>query len=93
MTTRKSTTNQPAATTEQQTEQEYLVNGRKFTAQTKIKFRENPKRKNSQAWARYEKYQVATTWAEYMRLNDGKYLMADARHDLGKEFLQPVDGK
>ena len=66
---------------------EYLVNGTKFTAETEIKFRENPKRKNSQAWGRYEKYQTAKTWGEYMKLNDGKYMMADARHDLGKEFL------
>jgi len=67
---------------------EYTVSGQKFADDTKIKFRENPKRKNSASWARYEKYQAAKTFGEYLKLNEGKFQMADARHDFGKTFLE-----
>ena len=67
---------------------EYVVSGTKFDDGTKIKFRENPKRKNSASWERYEKYQKAKTFGEYLKLNEGKFQMADARHDLGKTFLE-----
>lgn len=67
---------------------EYLVSGQKFTAETKIKFQDNPKRKNSASWERYEKYQSSSTFGEYLKSNEGKFQMADARHDLGKSFLE-----
>ena len=66
---------------------ELVINGVKVTDQTKIKYVTNPKRPNSRAWERYEKYQTAKTIAEYLKLNDGKFAKADLRHDLGKEFL------
>lgn len=69
---------------------EYVVNGTKFTDTTKIKFVENPKRPKSAAHARYAQYQKAKTFGEYLRLNEGKFAMADARHDLGKTFLTVV---
>ena len=69
---------------------ELVINGTKMTDQTKIKFIDNPKRKNSQAWSRYEKYQAAKTVAEYLKLNEGKYAKADLRHDLSKEFLKVI---
>ena len=83
MTTRKQTTSTKPAVEEK----EFIVSDQKFVDSTKIKFKENPKRKNSAAWGRYEKYQTATTWGKYRELNDGKFMMADARHDLGKGFL------
>jgi len=85
-----STTNQKAATPAATTEQpvEVTVSGVKMQPATKIKYRDNPKRNGSASWERYEKYQTATTWAQYEKLNDGKFKMADARHDLGKGFLE-----
>ena len=70
---------------------EWVVNGHKFSEDTAIKFRSNPKRANSQAWTRYETYQTAETFGEYLKLNSGKAQMADARHDFGKGFLTVVD--
>lgn len=70
-----------------ETTQEFLIGSVKVTNETKISYVANPKRPNSRAWERYEKYQTATTIAEYLKLNDGKYAKADLRHDLSKEFL------
>lgn len=79
MTIKKSETAAPAV--------ELVINGVKMTDQTKIKYRSNPKRVNSQAWARYEQYQSAETVGQYLKLNDNKFAKADLRHDLSKEFL------
>ena len=69
---------------------ELFINGVKVTGTTKIKYAANPKRKGSMAHTRYEKYQAATTIAQYQKLNDSKYSMPDLRHDLSKEFLTIV---
>ena len=69
---------------------EWVVNTTKFNVDTPIAFRLNPKREGCQSWKRYEKYQVATTFGEYLELNAGKFSMADVRHDLAKEFLTLV---
>jgi len=66
---------------------EYVVNGTKIDSESKIVFKANPKRNGSASHARYEKYQAATTFAKYLKLNEGKFQMADARHDLSKGFL------
>jgi len=67
---------------------EYVVNTTKLTDTTKIKFAENPKRQKSAAHERYTKYSKAKTFGEYLKLNEGKFAMADARYDLAKGFLQ-----
>lgn len=107
-TTRKPTTstNKPAAANKPAAEvktevtvetkeevKEYVVNGVKFTTDTPIEFRANPKRPNSQAWSRYEKYQTAKTFGEYLSLNKSKQQMADARYDLGRGFLKLAETK
>ena len=66
---------------------EILVGSTKVTADTKVSYVANPKRKNSAAWERYEKYQTAATIGEYMSLNPSKHARADLRHDLSKGFL------
>jgi len=66
---------------------EYVVNSVKLTDDTKIVFKANPKRNGSAAHGRYEKYQKAVTFGEYRKLNEGKFQMADARHDISKKFL------
>ena len=66
----------------------YLVNGVTLEDTTVIEFAANPKRANSAAWARYEKYQAAKTWGEFRALNKNKHMMADARHDMSKNFLK-----
>lgn len=89
--TNSKTTN---ATTAQPAEKkEYNVSGTKLEESTKVKFVANPKRVNSAAWERYEKYQTAATFGEYLQLNPGKFAMADARHDLSKGFLKLADAK
>ena len=70
---------------------EYVVNGVKLEDSTKIHFTDNPKRPQSNAHARYSTYQKATTFGEYLKLNEGKFSMADARHDLGKGFLKVAE--
>jgi len=67
---------------------EYVINTTKMTSDTKITFVENPKRQKSAAHARYTKYSKAKTFGEYLKLNEGKFAMADARYDLGKGFLK-----
>ena len=86
MTTRKAAAK---ATTEPTVE--LVINDKKVTDLTKIKFRENPKRKNSAAWSRYEKYQTAQTIGEYLKINEAKFAKADLRHDLSKEFLTIIE--
>jgi len=76
-----------------ETTKEYNVVGVKITEGTKIKFVPNPKRVNSAAHARYEKYQSCKTFGEYLKKNEGKFAMADARHDLTHKFLQIEAGK
>jgi len=69
---------------------EYQIGGVKVAADSKIAFKSNPKRSGSAAHSRYEKYQSASTFAGYLKLNEGKFQMADARHDIGKGFLTLV---
>jgi hypothetical protein len=66
---------------------EYVVNTVKLNDSTKIKFVENPKRQKSAAHNRYSKYGKAKTFGEYLKLNEGKFSMADARYDLSHGFL------
>ena len=72
---------------ETKAEREFLINSVKVTDATKIAYIANPKRKGSQAHARYEKYGEAKTIEQYFKLNVSKAAMADLRHDLNKEFL------
>lgn len=81
-------TKKPAAASDAAPANEYLVSGTKVTADTPVSYAANPKRPNSAAWERYEHYQSASTFGEYLELNEGKFAMADARHDLGKGFLK-----
>lgn len=74
--------------TEKTEKTEYVVGSTKLTSDTKIKFVANPKRTGSKAHSRYEKYSQAKTFGEYLKLNDPKMAMADARYDLSKEFLK-----
>ena len=75
------------------TNSEYVVNTTKLNNATPIKFISNPKRQKSAAHARYTKYESATTFGDYLKKNEGKFAMADARHDLGKGFLTVVETK
>jgi hypothetical protein len=81
------TENQNAVKTEEQQKVEYVVNTVKLNDLTKIKFADNPKRQKSAAHSRYSKYQNAKTFGEYLKLNEGKFSMADARYDLSHGFL------
>jgi len=67
------------------------INGEMFYEDTKIKFVENPKRENSKARKRYEMYEKARTFKEYMDLNVTKYALADFRNDHSKGFVQKLD--
>jgi hypothetical protein len=87
MTTRKQNTTAAPAEAEAATKN-YVVSGVKVEDSTPVKYVANPKRQNSAAWERYEKYQGASTWAEYKELNSSKFMMADARHDFSKGFLK-----
>ena len=72
------------------TKVEFAVGPHKVTATTKLKYKANPKRKNSQAWARYEAYQKAKTFAQYQKLNDSKQQIADLKYDLERHFVEIV---
>jgi len=67
---------------------EWVVNTTKFTEETEIKFASNPKRNGCASWSRYEKYGKAKTFGEYLKLNEGKFQLADARYDLSRKFLK-----
>ena len=68
-------------------ERPYNVNGKKLTPGIRITYIPNPKRPGSMAHARYEKYQKAKTFGQYLKLNQGEYAMPDARWDLERGFL------
>jgi len=70
-----------------QVKSEINVSGTKFAPETKIKFAANPKRPGSNAHERYEVYQKARTFGEYLKLNEGKFALPDARHDFSHKFL------
>ena len=70
------------------TPKEYVIGPNKVTSETKIKYAANPKRKNSAAWARYEQYQTAKTFAEYQKLNQDKQSIPDLKHDFSKGFVE-----
>ncbi|RLA20680.1 MAG: hypothetical protein DRQ62_10260 [Gammaproteobacteria bacterium] len=67
---------------------EFIIGVHKVTATTKLKYKANPKRKNSKAWLRYESYQKARTFGEYQKLNQDKQAIPDLKHDLNKEFVK-----
>ena len=66
----------------------WVINATKFEKDTEITFQPNPKRKGCASGRRYEQYQTAKTFGEYLDLNEGKFQMADARYDLQKGFLK-----
>jgi len=70
------------------TPKSYVIGPNSVTGETKLKYVPNPKRKNSKAWARYEQYQTATTFAEYQELNQDKQSIPDIKHDLNKGFVE-----
>jgi len=70
------------------TPKEFIVGAHKVTADTKLKYKSNPKRKNSKAWLRYESYQKAKTFSEYQNLNKDKQSIPDLKYDLSKGFVE-----
>ena len=72
----------------------YQFNGQVVEKDTKIEYKSNPKRPNSKAHTRYERYQEAKTVEEYIELMgeaDKRYIMPDLRHDHDKGFLGIYD--
>ena len=69
---------------------EWIVGPHKVTAKTKLKYKPNPKRKNSAAWLRYEQYQTAKTFGEYQNLNKDKQSIPDLKHDFSKHFVEII---
>jgi len=70
------------------TPKEYIIGVHKVTADTTLKYKANPKRKNSKAWSRYETYMTARTFGEYQKLNKDKQSIPDLKYDLGKAFVE-----
>ncbi len=70
------------------TPKEHIIGAHKVTADTKLKYKPNPKRKNSKAWLRYESYQSAKTFGEYQDLNKDKQSIPDLKYDLSKGFVE-----
>jgi len=77
-------------TDEAEKPKEYVVGTNKITDETKLAYKSNPKRKNSQAWARYDVYQKAKTFAEYQKLNQDKQAIPDLKYDFSKGFVEIV---
>ena len=75
-------------TAEAETKQEWIVGPKKITGDTKLKYKQNPKRKNSKAWLRYEAYQTSKTFAEYQKLNQDKQSIPDLKYDFSKGFVE-----
>ena len=71
-----------------ETQQEWIVGPNKVTGDTKLKYKNNPKRKNSKAWLRYETYQNAKTFSEYQKLNQDKQSIPDLKYDFSKGFVE-----
>jgi len=70
------------------TPKEFIVGAHKVTLNTKLKYKSNPKRKNSKAWLRYESYQKSKTFGEYQDLNKDKQSIPDLKYDLSKGFVE-----
>ena len=70
------------------TPKEFIIGVHKVTASTKLKYKANPKRKNSKAWLRYESYSKAKNFAEYQKLNKDKQSIPDLKYDLSKSFVE-----
>ena len=70
----------------------FEFNGIEITPETEIQcaVAENPKRKNSNARARFDDYMGATTVREYLVLSGGVHGIADLKYDLGKQFFEIV---
>lgn len=64
----------------------YNINGNSVEETTKLAYvAANPKRKNSAAHGRFEKYMKAKTVAEFFKLGG---TLADLRYDENKEFVK-----
>ena len=64
----------------------YNVNGTAVEETTKLAYVQvNPKRKNSAAHGRFEKYMKAKTVTEFFKLGG---TLADLRYDSNKEFVK-----
>jgi len=70
------------------TPKEFIIGPNKVTSDTKLKYKANPKRKNSKAWSRYEQYQKAKTFADYQKLNADKQSIPDLKYDFSKGFVE-----
>ena len=70
------------------TPKQYIVGPNKVTGDTKLKYKQNPKRKNSKSWLRYESYQNAKTFSEYQKLNTDKQSIPDLKYDFSKGFVE-----
>jgi len=82
------TKNTPATPAATEAPKEYIVGVHKVTAKTKLKYKANPKRKNTKAWLRYEGYAKARTFAQYQKLNQDKQSIPDLKYDLSKGFVE-----
>ncbi|RLA20683.1 MAG: hypothetical protein DRQ62_10275 [Gammaproteobacteria bacterium] len=69
-------------------QKEFIIGVHKVTASTKLKYKPNPKRKNSKAWLRYESYSKAKNFAQYQKLNQDKQSIPDLKYDLSKSFVE-----
>ena len=64
----------------------YNINGNSVEETTKLTYvQNNPKRKNSAAHGRFEKYMKSKTVAEFFKLGG---TLADLRYDSNKEFVK-----
>jgi len=85
------TTKAAAAIAQSDTQpKEFIIGVHKVNSKTKLKYKPNPKRKNSKAWSRYESYQSAKTFAQYQKLNADKQSIPDLKYDLSKGFVEIV---
>jgi len=75
-------------TQKEETQKEWIVGANKITESTKLKYKANPKRKNTKAWLRYEAYQKAKNFAEYQKLNQDKQSIPDLKYDFSKGFVE-----
>lgn len=84
----KATEQEKSAVEENNTAVVANINGVNVENSTVLKYQENnPKRKGSKAYTRFEKYMKATTVAKFLELGG---LKADLRYDSEKGFVEIV---
>ena len=71
---------------------EITLKAKKVTSDSKLEWKANPKRPNSNAYKRYEEYGSATTLAEFFEMAEKKFARADLRFDWEHGHLS-IDGE